>query len=599
MRSRLSTFAAGLLFVGVGILCIQKYPGDWRHFSSCPNRDVLSLDENLRMIQTLDVRNDVSHGKILRAVASIVESPTWPPLHSLIAQVVYLFTGPSTISEVAIGFGFGILAILSLCAIGFELGRREMSLWSGAFASFFTVALIFHTHELTAYSLSAMLETQGMFFFLLTCFAFYLLYSGAANAKWWILAATVGLFLTKYPYGHILLMAGGPIVLLSQPESLRPLIAFLRSRYSGKSLILPAVLIGVILILAGAKFLPGQNFNVKGFKYLFYAIALLLLVDFNWKIYSNRPSLGWMPDTWKIAYLYAAVPILAMTFVSPDRFSSTVGTQLHQQDSARSFFVSIFTALLDFNTPLFALLALGSSLAVALLFKKECRENIPTLLRNPLVFSFSFVLMHLLILEFLTANKQLRHIYHILPALIFFGTLLSLRNASRFRYGSIVFAGLLATSLVPVFAAPSGLFSARYFESRYVCWTGTDAALFDPVRRLTDRVDRDSSYILINRFHEESAPLPGKQWASEFDLLLRMKARGPVRNDSRFVFKNWDEFERLLVIHWKCDDETSTRFVASRAAAIGSEAVRTTMIQGETPGLCITEYRLSKSAGKQ
>ncbi|HMY45371.1 MAG TPA: hypothetical protein PKX74_07830, partial [Leptospiraceae bacterium] len=79
-------FSLGLIAFGllVGGWKIQR---DWTEFAACPNRDVLTWDANLRMLQTLDVRDDFVHGKSFRAIGNILESPTWPPLHGLIALV--------------------------------------------------------------------------------------------------------------------------------------------------------------------------------------------------------------------------------------------------------------------------------------------------------------------------------------------------------------------------------------------------------------------------------------------------------------------------------------------------------------------------------
>ncbi|MCE9596492.1 MAG: hypothetical protein K8S54_00860 [Spirochaetia bacterium] len=595
LKTSVSVLLTTIALLCSGWLGYAKFSHDWQQFQHCPNRDVLSWDANLRMIQTLDVRSDFLNGHVLSGLGSWFESPTWPPLHSIIAQVVFIFTGPGTIPEAGIGFAFAILSILTLFAVAFSLARAEnFPIWTGPALAFCCTVMLFHSPELTAYFLSAMLETQGMFFFLLTSFAFYRLRSSGLKARWWVLAGTLGLFLTKYPYGHILIVAGAPVLLLNDAARLPDLIRYLRTQYSGKALIVPGVVLGSVLLLAFAKFLPGGLLNSKTFKYVFYALVVILFLDFNWKLWRSGESVTW-PDSWRVGYLYCALPILFLTFLNPDRFSSTIGTQLHQQDSSRSYFLSIFTNFTDLSAPLLVWLAV--LIVLSIVFIARNRNSILDVIRQPVHLTLLLIVAHIAVLEFLTANKQLRHIYHMLPALILFWGFSMLCLARQWRMGpGLLTMGLLLASLPLLFGEKSFL-GPHYYASRYVCWTGTERSLFEPVRTLVSRVDKTHSFVLINRLHDADAPVPGLQWASEFDLLLRLQSSGLIRNDSRRKKPDWSRFDGALLIQGKCPDAQGDVLVQNRAETAG-EILRVENVHSGD-GLCIKDFRFSRNGERQ
>lgn len=595
LRQTLSGLTSGLLLILAVSLGYAKFTGDWRQFERCPNRDVLSWDANLRMIQTLDVRSDFLNGNILRGIAAWIESPTWPPLHSVIAQLVFVFTGPSTVAEVGIGLTFAVLTCAALVLIaGLVCRKADWPIWVGLLLALACMVLLFHSPELTAYFLSAMLETQGMFFFLVTVFAFFKLWTAPMAARWWILAGSLGLFLTKYPYGHILLVAGAPVVLLFEKQSLAMLIGYVRNQYSGRSLVVPGIVVGAVLLLAFAKFLPGQFLNSKTFKYVFYALVVILFVDFNWKLWSSRTTTSW-PETWSVTYLYCALPILVLTFLNPDRFSSTIGTQLHQQDASRSYFLSIFTSFADLSWPVILWFAL---LAVATIgFGIAKRKEFVPVIRKPAFLSFILIVSHILVLEFLTANKQLRHIYHLLPALFLFSAFAGMEILRGSKLTAIGLACIVSLATIPLLFTEKGFLNDGYYSSRYVCWTGSERGLFDPVRNLVSRVDPNHSYVILNRLHEDTAPMPARQWATEFDLLLRMQSSGVVRNDSRRRKADWSEFNGALLIQAGCSDAAGNEALLSRANSAGKEAHLANSFS--FADLCVRDFRFSRNDEKQ
>lgn len=580
-----------LLAAFVGAACalsVYKLKGDWEHFALCPNRDVLSWDANLRMIYALDARDDAKSGHAWRAVVAGLRSPTWPPLHGWIATAAYVFTEPSTVVEAGIGFVFFVLLCISLIALG-PICARFFSLpaWMGAAAALFTLVCLFHSKEITAYSLSAMLETQGMVFFLVFCGALLLADRDTRRVHFLLLAASTGLFLTKFPYGHILVMALVPAAILHEREHVRRLLEYVTRTYRGKALILPGVLLLIVTFLAVARFLPGTPPNIKFFKYTFYAVVLLLFVDFNVRLYINRLSLEWVPALWRNLYLWTALPILVLTLLEPDRFSSTVGTQLHQQDAARSFVWSIIVDFLDRPAPILALGVLGVA-AVAVLVIRRSKANGSMVILT--------ILFHLLILELLTSNKQMRHIYHIMPAMLLFTVLAALPAFVGFAR-SFLLSGVLASACY-LLAAQGSVFRAEHRAVRYVCWTGPSRAMFEPVRALVAQVPPSTSHLkalIVNDYHLPNAPMPGRVWATDVDLLLRFRLAFAARNDSRHEWKSWSEFDRLLHIAPGCEP-LQPLGERARLMQVRMEKTGEYRADGE---LCITDYRLSRTGETQ
>lgn len=85
----------GVLFIGFGVFLVVFYATkSWETFLQiCPNKDFLSWDENIRLNQVLDQYVDFRNGNWFYGVMPFLESPTWPPLRSLLTFVtLYLPT---------------------------------------------------------------------------------------------------------------------------------------------------------------------------------------------------------------------------------------------------------------------------------------------------------------------------------------------------------------------------------------------------------------------------------------------------------------------------------------------------------------------------
>ncbi|EMM81476.1 hypothetical protein LEP1GSC037_3714 [Leptospira interrogans str. 2006001854] len=136
----------------------------------------MTWDENIRLNVVLDQYQDFREFRIWRAFFPFLESPTWPPLRSLFSLILLIIPGDMSITEKdsLLGLIFYGLCFPSILYIVYKITG---SLWKAGLTSILTLALTLHTTETPSYSLSSMLETQGMFFLLWTYYTLYKVYS--------------------------------------------------------------------------------------------------------------------------------------------------------------------------------------------------------------------------------------------------------------------------------------------------------------------------------------------------------------------------------------------------------------------------------------
>jgi len=86
-----------------------------QNFLLCPNKDMLLWDANIRMIQSIDFLSYLRVGEFFSAVKLILDSPTWPPLRSLISAILILLNGqPDPILDTRVSIVFFFLEILAI-----------------------------------------------------------------------------------------------------------------------------------------------------------------------------------------------------------------------------------------------------------------------------------------------------------------------------------------------------------------------------------------------------------------------------------------------------------------------------------------------------
>ena len=567
MSNRYVALAVAALLLGaLTFKTIQSFYVWYQSYEqTCTNRDVLGWDGNLRFTSVLEYNRDIREGRLAHPIVDILQSPTWPPFRKVLSLGVALAGNPSPVKDTLISTFFSILLIIALPLCGWVLLRKEEGLWSGAAAGLILLTM----REFPIYSFAAMLETQGMFFFLLASAAYYLnrdagFASGPRSRllPWILFISFFGLYMTKYPYGVLFLMSIGLIEGLSY---FRRFLRLLKENLLPHYWIRPSLFFIALFVFAVAVFVLHKPLGLpearKFYKQLLYGSLLLFFIDLLIYWFRSRTQLRrLMLGHHRRLFAWGVLPIAIWFLSSPDRFGAFLGAGLHVQEQGRVFVWSLLVDTLRFPLLMPAVISL---LLFGMFVVSRGRRNVRTWLRDPLNAMVLVILGNLALLEILTANKQFRHIYHLVPALLLVSFLVLFK---RYRPGhtrpGVVSArgsvgealGLVSTLLLAacilVFPNTLGANPAK----DYVCFTGDDPAPLAPARRIANQVPLHDSVVVWNRFHELDSPSPGRLLASEMDLLIRYRTDGKARNDSRYELDNWNRFDHFLFIGFSCKE---------------------------------------------
>ncbi|PJZ25531.1 hypothetical protein CH352_17450 [Leptospira hartskeerlii] len=616
---------------------------NWQAFLEiCPITDLLTWDENIRLTAVYDQFQDYRDGKIWRATLPFLEAATWPPLRPILSLLLLASPGEWSITwkDSFLGLAFYALCFPSIIYI---VSRISGSFLFGSLVSIFVLALSLHTSETPAYSLSSMLETQGMFILLWVYWGLYKLYDSVKDLKpgeslpsgskvaALVSAVLILLFFTKYPYGLLLFISIFLFELISRfPEWIGFVRFSVKVHYKGLRLLFLILVVLLVLSLPVLRVVTDWNLDQRSFKKVLYFLTVLLFLDFNYFLYRNRKDLGKIsPPSIKILYLYAILPCFIWLFTNLDRVMSLVNAQMIVNKFVRSFILSLFESPEDkfpashvFNEPwifrtfsLFSLGAIGYWLylnrkekisspeahgegRIDSLLAKLQNINWPKFPKDPLFAITVIVFLQYIVIDASTGNKQLRHVFYPLPALLTILSLWSFRliqisdNSKKLTF-SVVFLFFLvwASSL---FVKEGGLFSQTYLSKNQFCLKGFDTATFEPAREFAKEIDPQGKYIAFNTFHdEENFQVPGRILASEFDLLFRQKTveKGKYRNDSKYKWKSWEEFDKAVYVGPSCELPPK---VLSRAESLGITLDLLKEIKHPNGDYCFKEFRLIK-----
>ena len=607
MLTRIKVLIAVPLLVLVTLFQVIAVTDLWTAFAdNCPNVDVLSWDANLRYRDVIDLYQDINNGQYFEPIMYVLRSPTWPTLRQQIALFVYSFVteGPHTITDVKISFVFFCLMFLSLLIIALDITRDWLR---AAIAWLFSSALILYSREMPVYGLSSMLETQGMFFLLWTSYFLYKLYEQQRWRRFFhtpgmavpmhkrkryffgLLFSSAGLFHTKYPYGLMLVLSIVAFELIRHPQRFLDFFVFsFKQHYQGVRRWIIYVLAGFALLLVLGVLLPQIGLELpfkprsKFLRLVIWLLALGLFIDLNLYIWRLRVELAQLFDTaFRQIYFGCILPTIGWLILLPDRMGSIIGTQQHTQDAAQSFSAKLFQEVFHREEPFLLILVLAGISLLVLGLVQWKRTGIKNAFQDffsrPLIAVLGILVIQFVILEVLTGNKQLRHIYHILPVFILLVCIMAMRlprylkfNDSRWSL-AVYMVTRLSYIVIPlsVFLSLPGTAEWRsqahanqaqegdiftviksnmhYMQGRKKCYTGENPELFEPVRWFVEKVPADKNYIFINNFHNEALQHPGRLLASDFDVLLRSRTlqHGSVRNDNDYLIESW-----LLMWPW-------------------------------------------------
>jgi len=593
----------------------------WAAYGQCTSRDVLQWDGNTRYTTVFDQYMDVQDGHALRAIAVFFEGDNWPPLRIMVDLAVFLLSpsGPGTILETGITFVTWILVLVSILAISLLLAKDRLG---GALAFLFTAAMLLHGYEIPGYSVAAMLEDQGMLFILWSCYFLFRLYEAgdkpiSTGTKAGTFAAIFGVFFTKYPYGIMLLIAVVAYEVAVHPKAFFNFAMYVfRNHYRGVRLVLIFALAALVAGLFAAGSLGIKNtMNQKTVKYIIYAVFVITFIDFNvylWRFQKNASvNVPQPPVVLSRAYVFGFFPGILWIFLHPDRLSAILDAHLWSMKQLDSYIFSFLFQNFDSPLAVFILIVAAGAGAYAVFRASTSAQNstdrapgasgetgtsvisrLSTFFEKPIIAAGSIALLMLILQDVLSSNKQYRHTYHILPALILFLSLWAVEWPEKsWRYIS---GGILAVLSVVLFFRPEGVFTSTYTAKRQFCYTGTDPSLYDRSRWAARQIDPTKKYILINAFHGLPPDPQSRNPAAEIDVLLRSRLEGPgrLRNDNTYRWKNWSEFDTLLVVADVCGRPELQEKITRRAASVGVRITKTGAAK-ELPGkICMETYSI-------
>ncbi|RHX82996.1 hypothetical protein [Leptospira stimsonii] len=616
-----------LCLLSLGLAFYMGY-ANWEIFiRTCSLKDLLTWDENIRLNVVLDQYQDFKEFRIWRAFFPFLESPTWPPLRSLLSLLLLLTPGdmPITWKDSFLGLVFYALCFPAILYVVYQITG---SAWKAGLVSILTLALTLHTTEAPSYSLSSMLETQGMFFLLWTYYTLYKIYKQTEEEPYRIefdkkekielsvVFSLFGLFFTKYPYGLLLFIAIVAYEVVSKPKEYSEIVKFaFTKRYKGIRRIFLILVVALVLSLPILRVVTNLNLDQRQFKLIIYYCTVLLFIDFNLFLYFQKDE--WKkiaPSSIRVIYLYAIAPSLAWIFANPDRVMSLINAQMIVNEHVKSFVFALFSSPTTtspvshvFQEPwIFRIFFFGVIALIVRFFNSRIREKRGSILnsfsetlRDPLVAVTSILFLQYIIIDATTGNKQLRHVFPPLPALFTVFSLWVFRfiesPIKKERIVAIAFGLIVFFWSASLFVREGGLLTRSYEKVQYFCLKGFQTDIFQPARDLTAKISPEGKYIVFNGFHEEfNFDKKGRLLASEIDLLMRMKtfAKGKYRNDSRHKWKNWDEFSSALVITPSCGQKEMMDKFAIRAAAVGKNTVLKKEYKHPSGNYCLREYTI-------
>jgi hypothetical protein len=611
----------GVFLFTVVLLSVWTFAGGaWGYFKEiCPNTDVLTWDENIRLNTVLDQYNDFKNGNILTGVIPFLESPTWPPLRSLITFIMLWIPmeTPITHADSFLGLLFLVATFLSVAWIGYKI---TSSLLLSGVITLSAVALSLQTYEVPAYSLSSMLETQSMFFLVWCIYFLYKIYSPGISERSETISGSLGwglglslflFFFTKYPYGLMLFMAICIVEFVRSPGALiaGAVYAF-RYHYKGLRRVLFVLVVVLIFSLPILRLVGDLNLNQRPFKMFLYFVSLPIFIDFNYFLWAHRGKLSEIfPVTLRKVYTFAMLPALVWIYTSPDRVSSLVDAQMIVNKFTKSFFLSLVSShsgdfylpMAVFDSPIGIRILLGlAGLGIFIwtlrkLRGKDKKSLFAEVRIDPLV-SVSLVLfLQILILETTTGNKQLRHILQFIPALSLLLWLWVFRFRKIFPVLGSFFAAIGFFFTIWGFAGPEGLWSGAYFGTKHFCLKGEDPSLFSEARWISNQVPKDKNLLILNGFHEEfNYEKRGRLFASEIDLLIRIPRykEYKIRHDNRHKWKTWTEFSELVLISYSCEDPLLREKLKKRSETTGSALYSLGKSIHPSGEFCVERFRI-------
>ncbi|EHQ08517.1 hypothetical protein [Leptonema illini] len=420
-----SVFWAAVFCIGGFALWTQFANWNELFLATCPNKDSLVWDGNMRFVQAIDIVDDARRGVILPGISSILASPTWPPLRTLFSIVLLVWNGspdPVLDGRPSAFFLFATAALLFAFAFffrkqseGADQSREALRPYFNGLLALTVLFLLLGIVDLPQFVFSSMLEIQGMFFFTWnTWAAFSILRHIDAGARieknarnvsgdwgvsggrsrsdasasalsaasvpmlllWSFALSGAGLYLTKYPFGILTGMALLLVCIVRSPGGFASaVIRVLKERYTGWHLIPLGLLAAAALIIVLGPYLGSAVVNTKGVKRFLYLAIVIVFIDFNHYLYRCRPD--FFSTELRLFYLYFLLPFVFILLSHPDRFGSLVQAQTDRVPGGSRFYpVALFQEYFLASDALAAIVLGGlASALVAFAFALKSRSR--------------------------------------------------------------------------------------------------------------------------------------------------------------------------------------------------------------------------------
>ncbi|MDH5656352.1 MAG: hypothetical protein OEZ34_10610 [Spirochaetia bacterium] len=566
----------------------------WSEFISiCPSKDVLSWDANLRYVAALDVFYNFRELNVFSGFLILLDSPTWPPLRTILSLVGIIISGnPDTEADVMISTFFYILLFPSMLFVLYQLNRRRIHLLPLIFL--LSSSTLIFSFEIKAYSLSSMLETQGMFFLLWAVYFAYRIHPEAAGEtplKYSIYGFSfsfLGLFFTKYPYGLMLILAA---VLYEIATNYRNLWDLLKLLYKNHLNIFRVIYILILAAGFAGVLIVSPEGRTGILRKIIYLSFLIVFIDFNFLYYRKYADINpRLSPVFSAMYRFGFFPALVWLGIHMDRFNSILDTQSHIQDAHRSYTLSFFNEL--FSLKILTILFIASLVVMIYIFVHDLRKKKYDLSKlNPVFLPIALLLGQILLMEVLTGNKQLRHIYHLIPALSVF--LFSLnpfplreeQNLIRFRY----FLAAAAATLFLIFYT----FFEQKKQNPPLCFTGMDKKNYDAPRFFASSITPEQKYLLFNNFHMEPFPLHGYAISTDFDILIYRQVfpGGFISRFSKRKEYSSNSFDSVIYVSRDCSLSADFQSFIKKFSL--SLKLKNSLTHPET-GFCMNEFSVEK-----
>lgn len=458
-----------------------------KNYLTCPNRDFMTWDPELRFILTFNMMDDLRNFKVFHFLLQILDSPHWPSLRNIIQTIVFFIFSPTTDNDIYITFVTFVLVLLASFWIYLQEAGAKNRIWV-PFLFFVTWSAIFRTGEYLLYTFTGMMEVQGSLFFLLSIYLLAMLYQQNidndqatglfTNKRSYLIllfATTQLLYQSKYPYGYMLIIA---IVFFHGLFYFRESFAYglLYLKQSKPWLLLALGFLITHLLL------PKEMAKGKTLGYLKYLFVLFMFLDFLVYFIKTRKERLVQFKRITILLQWVILPIVIWFLLNPDRLMSSTGQMTHFEVQGYlpgqvikknidyylvfviEFIISGFSemglavALLGLN------LLLISHGSIVYVRTREIRKS----------FYISLIIfLTFLSLSLFTTNRHIRHTLHLYPAMIVAPMLYILENFQWLSIGNKTGIGsYIVSALIMILLSVGFIISPLEAFKTEICYTG-------------------------------------------------------------------------------------------------------------------------------